>query len=124
MKKAKKTRIVNFSAVLRTRFVDSSLLSGRCLCDCQYDHFFLEDASMMVNPSGCLGKCTGLVLGNCSDQFPSIMQFGPSEQDVVVMDRHGTVNTSKDLPVDTGLLLTHEATVGQTKWWQNNSIPD
>ena len=76
----------------------------------------------MVNPSSCLGECTGLLLGKCSDQEPPIMQFGPSEQDLVVcvMAQHVTDNTSKDLPVDTGLLLTHEATVGQTKWWQEH----
>ena len=102
------------------------LFPGRCLRDGQCDHFFQEDASVMVNPRSCLGKNTGLLLGKGSDQDPPITHSRPSEQDVVVcsMARRGTDDTRKDLPVDTGLLLTHEATVGHTEWWQESSIPD
>ena len=78
---------------------------------------------MMVNPSSHKAKCMGLLLGKGSDQDLPIRQFRPSEQDVVVclVTRHGTDNTSKDLPVDTGLLLTNAVAVGQTEWRQKKN---
>ena len=92
---------------------------GRCLRD-GLGRCFRDDQSEQL-----VGKCIKRLLGHGSDQGLTIAQFRPSEQDVVscLMAWHGTDNTSKDLPKDNGLLLTHEATIGQTKSWRENSIP-